>query len=290
MVFIDKSTPHSTESKQRLEDWKKEFLLNGETLEQLYVKEGQKGSELWKIFRDEGFDVQEQLRKDLSTEQEHICCYCGQKLKSETRIEHFLSKAKEFAKRVFNYDNLLLSCEGEIYDKVQYGIGKMETLQEFAERNKLTIKHIRGYNSSKKLKNFKIGDKIYYGEYHCDPHKGQVEDKEKKEIPIINPSQFKECWQYFTYDYNGAISVNNTAIKDNALKNLAINAIRVLNLNAKELTEKRKKALTDFSDDWNNVAEAYQYDLETYFSDQFLSPKQPFCFVNYHFIQQLMKG
>jgi uncharacterized protein (TIGR02646 family) len=180
MVFIDKSTQHSQESKQRLEDWKKDFSYNGETLEQLYVKAESgvlTGRAIWTIFRTQGIDVQDRLREDLSIEQEYICCYCGQKLKIDTRIEHFLSKAKEFAKRLFNYDNLLLSCEGELYDRVRYSAGKLETRKEFADRNKLTTKQIKEYNPNKK---FKAGERFRCGKDHCDPHKGHIEDKEKE--------------------------------------------------------------------------------------------------------------
>jgi hypothetical protein len=61
-----------------------------------------------------------------------------------------------------------------------------------------------------------------------------------------------------------------------------------LNLDVEELRKLRKKAWNNFSNDWVNAAEFYQHDLSAYFSDQLLSPKQPFCFVNYHFIQQLI--
>lgn len=286
MIFIDKSTQHSQDSKKRLDDWKINFRSNGETLEQLYLKKGQTGTALWKKVRS----IKKRLRDDLSIEQTHICCYCGQKLKSETRIEHFLSKANntEFHIRVFNYDNLLLSCEGEYFDKIQYYSGRLETLEEFTIRNNVTVDDIEELNPNKDLSNLNTNDKIRCGKDHCDPFKGQIEDKERQEIPIINPTKFLDCWKYFKFDSDGGISVNDDEIIDITLKSLVVNSIRVLNLNVKALIEKRKKALTNFEDDWTNAAEAYQYDINSYFSDQFHNPKQPFCFVNYHFIQQLM--
>lgn len=128
MVFIDKSTQPSQAAKQRLEDWKVSFICGsirnndgsinddyqGFTLEDFYNKAelGElTGTKIWKIFSTVPL-IKAQLRSDLSTEQDYICCYCGQQLViDKTRIEHFLSKAKAFASRIFNYDNLLLSCD-----------------------------------------------------------------------------------------------------------------------------------------------------------------------------------
>ena len=89
MVFIDKTTPHSVESKNRLETWK--ALLD---LAQLYAEPNQTGDALWDIKEHQFQDVKDRLRHDLSIEQGHICCYCTQSLKSiRTKIEHFLAKS-----------------------------------------------------------------------------------------------------------------------------------------------------------------------------------------------------
>ena len=43
MVFIDKTTTHSSESRNRLELWKNEFIQDGKTLDDLYKEDYQTG-------------------------------------------------------------------------------------------------------------------------------------------------------------------------------------------------------------------------------------------------------
>jgi LysM repeat protein len=284
MIFIDKTTQHSQDSKQRLENWKINFRLNGETLEQLYVKEEQTGNVLWSKIRS---NIKKRLRQDLSLEQAHICCYCGKRLAIETRIEHFLSKSKksEFHARVFNYDNLLLSCEGEYFDRIQSLSGRMETLVEFARRNNITTEELKEINPKKTNWNsIEINEKLRFGRDCCDPHKGQIEDKEKREILIINPTKHQNCWEYFKFNQDGGILFNDK-IEDEKIKTEVENSIRVLNLDSKKLREKRLEALQFFTDELATKIEYEQdFDIHAYFSTKSNS-KYPFCFVIYHFIK-----
>ena len=74
---------------------------------------------------------------------------------------------------------------------------------------------------------------------------------------------------------------------DEETKELASKSIYALNLNAAELQKKRKNAWIEFEKLWINDMSS-QFDIATYSAIQ-LEIKQPFCFVNYHFIQQLME-
>jgi uncharacterized protein (TIGR02646 family) len=293
MVFIDKSTQHSQDSKKRLDDWANGFHFNGKSLEDLYSEEGQTGKNLWNIFgmlHSDQATVKAQLRIDLKIEQEFICCYCGQEL-DKTRIEHFLSKARDFKNRIFKYDNLILSCDGDpdeqSYTNLQYKSGKLETLQELAIRKGVSIEIIETYNQGivEKHENAEIkqNKKIYLSRDHCDPYKGYIEDIENREISIVNPTIFNSCWKYFKFDYDGGISFNDK-INDATIKTLVEDSIRVLNLDAEILRKKRKNALRSFIDELEIMLEHEQdFDIDTHFSVQF-NTKKPFCFVIYHFI------
>ena len=277
MVFIDKTTEHSHNSKQRLENWTISFRSHGENLEQLYAREGQTGTALWKrISRT----VKKRLREDLSIEQDRICCYCGKRLTTLLRIEHFLSKSNkaEFITRVFNYDNLLLSCEGEYSDTIRYANGHLETLEEFAIRKNVTIDDLEELNPNKNLNSIGINDKIRFAKDHCDPHKGNNEED------IIDPTKYQKCWEYFSFDYDGGI-VFNDKIDNETIKTLVGNSIRVLNLDNEKLKEERRNALNFFTDELQILIENSQdFDINNYFSTK-LNTKYPFCFVMYHFIQ-----
>jgi uncharacterized protein (TIGR02646 family) len=310
MVFIDKSTQPSKDAKQRLENWKASFVCGstrnndgsinndyqGFTLGDFYDKAelGElTGTKIWKIFGSLPL-IKAQLRGDLSIEQDHICCYCGQQLVLEkTRIEHFLSKAKAFATRLFNYDNLLLSCdgtpEGQSVQRLQFLQGRLETIEELSVRMSVTLETIEEYNIGI-VQNYNDGKinttkDIYLGRNHCDPYKGYIEDKLKRDISIVNPTTHELCWQYFKVNNQGFISINETL--DEQTKQLALNSIYALNLNADELQKKRKNAWIEFEKLWINEMSS-QFDITTYRDIQ-LEIKQPFCFVNYHFIQQLME-
>ena len=56
--------------------------------------------------------VKDTVRQALLSEQYHLCCYCGGRVAAHnSHIEHF--QPQRFQARRFDYDNLLLSCNGK---------------------------------------------------------------------------------------------------------------------------------------------------------------------------------
>ncbi len=99
-------------------DWK---AANWEEIEQKN-NSGETGKILWNMFPsshsaqnapDEYAKVD--LRKAIAEEQFYICCYCMVSIKaqpSDTKVEHFLPKETYKPNEVFDYQNLLASCNG----------------------------------------------------------------------------------------------------------------------------------------------------------------------------------
>ncbi len=302
MVFIDKTTPHSSDSKDRLEAWKAGFLHNEQPLSELYAEHNQTGDKLWAILNQ---DVKDRLREDLNTEQEGICCYCCQALAAQnTKIEHFLVKSAPdcegedkitaFADRVFNYDNLLLSCDGGESSQRSYEVkrkqdGTLQTKQDIATQLNVTTELLDRLNDSETVYN--LGVKIKYTEgVHCDTHRGN------NFTPIINPTTERGCWQYFEVKNDGSMTVN-PSIEDDSLRQIIENTLNpALNLGEPRLKDKRKQAWRKFDETlleqegfqatFPDPKALYAY-LESYLADQ-LEIKAPFCFVNYHLIKNLM--
>lgn len=55
-----------------------------------------------------------QLRKELLEEQGYICCYCMKRIDlNHSHLEHFWPKSI-FPDKDMNYENMLVSCEGEV--------------------------------------------------------------------------------------------------------------------------------------------------------------------------------
>ena len=302
MVFIDKTTTHSSDSKDRLEAWKTGFLHDGKPLSELYTEQNQTGDKLWDILNQ---DVKDRLRADLDTEQEDICCYCCQSLAGKnTKIEHFLvksapdcegeNKIRAFADRVFNYNNLLLSCDGGESSQKPYEVkrkydGTLETKQDIANNLKVTPELLDKLNTSEIV--YRLGTKIKYTEgVHCDAHRGN------NFTPIINPTTERECWQFFEVKNDGSMTVN-PSIADDSLRQIIENTLNpVLNLGDSRLKDRRKQAWQKFEETLLEQAEfqaafpdseaLYAY-LQDYLAIQ-LQIKAPFCFVNYHLIQNFM--
>ncbi len=301
MVFIDKTTPHSTESRNRLESWK--ALLD---LAALYAEPNQTGDSLWAIEDYEFQNVKDKLREDLAIEQGGICCYCCQSFRSiRTKIEHFLAKSapdrldkpQAFAERVFNYGNLLLSCDGGETSQKPYEVkvnrlGSVETQQEVADRLGVSTELLDRLNPSA---TYRRGEKIKYTEgVHCDTYKG---DKTQQ---ILNPTAEVECWTHFDVKTDGSMSVNITT-EDASITQRVENTLSVLNLNESRLMDKRKTAWGKFEDALIEQEEfqatfpdeeklhAYLQDyLEMHLeSDKESQNKVPFCFVNYHVIRSI---
>jgi uncharacterized protein (TIGR02646 family) len=305
MVFIDKTSLHSIESKNRLENWKAQF---GEGLAHLYAEPNQTGDNLWKIEDYEFQNVKDRLREDLNVEQGKICCYCCQRLESgQTKIEHFLAKSapdcldkpQAFAERVFNYDNLLLSCDGGEKSQHPYEVkvnnsGNLETKQEIANRLYVSTELLDKLNPTA---TYSRGERIKYTEgLHCDTHKGN------NTLPIFNPTVENDYWAYFNVQPNGEMSVDSSRAA--AIQELANNTLTVLNLKESRLTDKRQTAWKKFEEilleqeEFNAAfpdAEKLYAFLEDYLTiqldgDKDAQNKTPFCFVNYHFINNLKEG
>ncbi len=297
MVFIDKTTSHSVESRNRLETWKTQL-----DLARLYAEPNQTGDALWNIEDFEFQNVKDRLREDLNTEQGKICCYCCQGLELlRTKIEHFLAKSapdrldkeQAFVERVFNYENLLLSCDGGERSQKPYEVkvniyGNVQTRQEVADRLGVSVELLDKLNPSA---TYRRGEKIKYTEgVHCDAIKG------KSVLPIFNPTIEDSYWRYFELKPDGSISVNTT--RETSIQQLAENTLTVLNLNESRLTDKRKTAWKKFEETlieqegfqatFPDAERLYAY-LQEYLeiqldSDKVSKNKVPFCFVNYHVI------
>ena len=98
---------------------------NQETINRLNT-EGKKSDVLWELLPSSlSKDVvpndysTPQLRDSLVKEQFYLCCYCNNAIKGEsldTKIEHYLPK-ETYRENIFNYQNLLASCNGGERDK-----------------------------------------------------------------------------------------------------------------------------------------------------------------------------
>ena len=97
MKYIEKSSVEVSS----LRDWKEQ--------DKMYKREKAK----WKRFVK---PYKEDFKKDLIDEQGGICCYCEQKLKiDDSHLEHLLPQNLDiFSKSLFDYNNLLCSCQKEL--------------------------------------------------------------------------------------------------------------------------------------------------------------------------------
>jgi uncharacterized protein (TIGR02646 family) len=114
---------HKQASPPLFENWKTKWRARNDTsikLEDLYEQEGQTGDGIWKALQskespDRLYSLA-QLRLELVEEQGFICCYCNREIagnKEESNVEHFKAKGrKEYFPLVFDYNNLLASCNG----------------------------------------------------------------------------------------------------------------------------------------------------------------------------------
>jgi len=69
-------------------------------------------------------DVKQNLKYALLQEQGHICCYCTKELDYECHIEHFVpqsSTVRSGSLLTLDYDNMLVSCNGEGDDRSSCG-------------------------------------------------------------------------------------------------------------------------------------------------------------------------
>lgn len=77
----------------------------------------QRGNATWQRFRTVNErEYKKEFTQDLIVEQGYICCYCEQKLNTnDCHIEHLHPQSKdEYSAYLFDYQNLLCSCQLEI--------------------------------------------------------------------------------------------------------------------------------------------------------------------------------
>lgn len=55
----------------------------------------------------------EKVNTSLSQSQKKLCCYCECAISHNTHIEHFFEQS-DYQDKMYNYENFLLSCQGEI--------------------------------------------------------------------------------------------------------------------------------------------------------------------------------
>lgn len=116
---------HKQSEPNNLKDWKNAWRArndNNVKLEDLYSQEGMTGDKLWRTLSNPKYTSvgekrlysKEELKEDLIGEQGFICCYCNREITLEdATIEHFKEKGKrEHFHLAFDYNNLLLSCDG----------------------------------------------------------------------------------------------------------------------------------------------------------------------------------
>ena len=238
MIYIHKDkTDRSKEAAQKLKDWKNsdDITPSGQRFDVLCKKLGV--SSLWELL-DSGFSYnKKQLREDLHTEQHGVCCYCICGVKNETSqsvIEHFKDKSCNPCENTYDYANLMLSCNGNLQSDAKVMIKQGDTIEKFVEKYGLTEEQRK--EIEKKFRPFQTVT-VFKPPLHCDKAKAQIEEKPKNQpdyvSPIINPILVIDCWKRFEYYEDGFIKG-----KDNE----ANETIRILNLNAEPLKEKREKA------------------------------------------------
>lgn len=289
MVFIKKTT--SSPAKSILEKW-----LSKRDIQALYDEPNQTGKKLWKLIRSKRGELNAALR----LEQDNICGYCCEALfhedsqiDKEASIDHFLTKsaqdrvdkARAFAERVFNYDNLIVSCDGGRTDVDTYIIrknsnGDIPTKEDIATELGIKVGKLNRLNP---LAKYELNEEIKYSRkdrLHCDAF------KDDSYLPILNPTREQNCWQLFNIERNSGLLKVAKHVKEPNTIELIENTIVVLNLNVETLAEERKKRFLLFE----SLIEAPEF-KELYpsligYIDS--TPRQPFCFVQYHVIQGLI--
>jgi uncharacterized protein (TIGR02646 family) len=335
MVFIDKNKkPSSIETANDLHHWRDNHVFkyeNGFSFKQERRKlddnafsiwfekhksrfkeiEGKKFEEVstninadiaWQLIFEFGDNLKNKIREALFEEQEKICCYCIQQIElDKTAIEHFLAKSVKLDnvfENMYNYYNLLLSCDGNggeselknIYQIFKKGNESWDNVvNNLRERHEnegdfvINVNLLKTMNPNQADNERPKGQLIYrYQPNHCDSYKKDKTDE------IINPT-LGECWDRFNYNKNGIVKGND---RD------AVKTIAVLNLNAKILVEKRAKKWEEFESIFFtedlNVSEYLDnknlFGLKTYIEKELEKEVKgisyPFCTVKRAFLKQ----
>lgn len=94
------------------------------------------GSKIWKILHNTAISTKTALKADLLDEQGFLCCYCQQRTSSANgQIDHFLPKDTRKDK-IFDYDNLLGSCDGGNKERRDNPASTVKTFPEFCDASK----------------------------------------------------------------------------------------------------------------------------------------------------------
>lgn len=317
MKFIDKTNEAVQKKRERLIKWKKNFNEEkGRMPEDFYSEVN--GNKIWALLSNYpsiNYDLKV-LAYDLWEEQGGICCYCGQAIpnpmsdegNSKSSIEHFDTKSandivnlddrrKAIISRVFNYNNLLLSCAGggaETTERKRKKDGTIETNQDMAVRMNLSLDIIEEFNPA--FSNG-LGEiiKISDGK-HCNVARGS--DKKK----IVNPTdeiyKHQDCWHLFEYKYPTDVRGNfgcEVFARDKTEGNIAENSYEVLKLNQRNLSYLRAQNYELFLNSYAEAVAQIGFDdnmlFKSLIQDYFEQRKQityAFCFVDYSILQNFI--
>ena len=262
MKLIDKTlTDASRNAKTALHNWRDTYTSESGKTFKNYCDEGAPTGIIWDLLTDgletDIFYNKAKLRKALFDEQGEICCYCGCSItlaKGKTAIEHFLAKMADKFKNTYDYDNLMLSCEGfEAHSVQDYFVQKGDTWKIIADKFEMKVQQLQQDNPTEFVKNEqpRVNAQLTITKppTFCDNHKGEKMDE------IIDPKQKPDCWDRLIYKSDGSISFDE---KDK----VAEKTMGVLNLNASTLVQKRQKAWKDARDAFDSD-DICQYCLDT---------------------------
>jgi uncharacterized protein (TIGR02646 family) len=253
MKYINKTYPKSLSTKQDLEDWKANYFHQGKTLKEICDDNAIKTGKIWKRLPDY---LEQKLRAALHEEQNSACCYCGcelRKRKNERIIEHFKVKSQDRWNRMFDYNNLLLSCPGNKFK--WHKTTHTDTWNQLATRYDTSSQKLKELNDDLDSpiddKKIKIGHIAGRHNHHCDNFRGDLPMPD-----AINPVNLPDCIDRFTYKIkkdNPTDEVVIGMVTGNDAD--AITTIEVLNLNAEILIEFRDAAVKEARNLFEEICE-----------------------------------
>lgn len=261
------------------------------------------GTEIWNWFGKTFPTVRDDLRQALLQEQGNICCYCGQDISHlPTTIEHFNPKGVDTENRIFDYPNLILSCNySEVSEPSFIHFLQTEDYKELDTQDKIanlagcSTKKLRNFNPilsgkdpRKSITEIKKGEYLYLYIRHCENKKGDTEPKNT----IISPLD-TGCAKYFEYNANGKINIIGTT--DDIAKNILDG---VLNLNAANLCQMRQDAYDKAEKVKQSLEKAFKngiidedellYEIDIQDEPDENGKRTAFCFIFTYLLNQLL--
>ena len=228
-----------------LQDWK---VQREEMLANQPVRKERTGTQLWDEF---GGEVKQTLKEVLVREQGFLCCYCGSRIlasSSSAHLEHLLPK-DEFPEKVYDYHNLLASCNGG-EKAVVYENSDNKDLREVAQLFGISEADLPSQASS--AKRF-VTVVPQLKERHCGHKKGN----KTIDISPMDPA----CGEFFKYrTFDGKIEVSEENRQ----------TVELLGLNHPLLCTRREKVIEDVLATFSAIQEIYPEDPASMF-DQYLS-------------------